>query len=133
MTNPYQPPADASSGFPRRSTADLDLLRTIARHQRNINLAILAQIGLTVVAGVFGQSLAVSLAYLVVGIATVVAEVLLVKALHGIVLAVVCAPLMFVPCLNLLTLLLFNQQATKRIRDAGYKVGLLGANPDDIR
>lgn len=133
MTNPYQPPADPSSGFPQRSTVDLDGLRTIARHQRHINLAILAQIGLMVVAGVFGQSLIISLAYLVVAIATMVAEVLLVKALHGVVVAVVCAPLMFVPCLNLLTLLLFNQQATKRIRDAGYKVGLLGANPDDIR
>jgi hypothetical protein len=40
---------------------------------------------------------------------------------------------MFVPCVNLLTLLEFNQQATTRIRDAGFKVDLLGGNPNDIR
>ncbi len=40
---------------------------------------------------------------------------------------------MFVPCVNPLTLLVFNQQATTRIRDAGFKVGLLGGNPNDIR
>lgn len=36
--------------------------------------------------------------------------------------------LMFIPCANLITLLALNQQATKKLREAGYKVGLLGAS-----
>ncbi|HUG77591.1 MAG TPA: hypothetical protein VML57_08925 [Burkholderiales bacterium] len=36
--------------------------------------------------------------------------------------------LMFVPLINLITLLVLNGRATARLRDAGYKVGLLGAS-----
>ena len=36
--------------------------------------------------------------------------------------------LMFVPLVNLITLLVLNARATRRLREAGYKVGLLGAS-----
>jgi hypothetical protein len=36
--------------------------------------------------------------------------------------------LMFVPLINLLTLLVVNGRATRVLRDAGYRVGLLGAS-----
>ena len=35
--------------------------------------------------------------------------------------------LMFIPILNLITLLVVNSRATKKLRAAGYKVGFLGA------
>ena len=135
MANPYQPPIDASSSPSPARAAQLEELRAIARHQRAINLAILAQLALMVFAGSFGTTLelVLKLAGIVVAIISLVAEVRLVKALHGLVVAILCAPLMFVPLVNLLTLLVFNSQATKRIREAGFKVGLLGGNPDEIR
>jgi hypothetical protein len=36
--------------------------------------------------------------------------------------------LMFVPLINLVTLLIVNTRATRLLRDAGYRVGLLGAS-----
>lgn len=40
---------------------------------------------------------------------------------------VIFCVLMIVPLLNLVVLLLVNQKATARIREAGYEVGLMGA------
>jgi hypothetical protein len=133
MVNPFQPPVARSAASADRSPAGLDNLRNIARHQRSINRAILAQIGVLVVTALFGTSLLFRLAFLVVGVATLIAEVRLARRLHGILVALLCAPLMFVPLLNLIVLVVFNQTATKRLREAGYKVGLLGGRPDDIR
>lgn len=41
---------------------------------------------------------------------------------------VVLVILMFVPLVGLITLLVLNSKATNRLREAGYKVGLLGAS-----
>lgn len=43
-------------------------------------------------------------------------------------LRIVLCILMFVPLLNLIALLVMNSRATARLREAGYKVGLLGAS-----
>lgn len=40
---------------------------------------------------------------------------------------IVLCVLMIVPLINLITLLLVNVRATRRLRDNGFKVGLLGA------
>lgn len=40
-----------------------------------------------------------------------------------------CLVLMLVPLVNLITLLVLNSKATSRLREAGYRVGLLGASP----
>ena len=136
MANPYQPPIE--QGAAPRPGVELERLRKIATYQRLINLAILAQIvaGIVLAMAPIPPALAVlirALLFIVVAIGSVVAEVLLANALHSTLVAALCAPLMFVPCVNLIVLLVFNQQATGRLRDAGYKVGLLGGNPDDIR
>jgi hypothetical protein len=137
--NPYQPPYDMGApGAPVRSPADIEHLRQVATYQRLINLAILADIIALVVLAVVPlphalEQIIRGLLFLVVGVVSLVAEFLLVRTLHSTVVAVVCGPLMFVPCVNLLTLLVFNQQATGRLQKAGYKVGLLGGNPDDIK
>jgi len=39
---------------------------------------------------------------------------------------------MFLPLVSLLCLLLLNSKATGVLRDAGIKVGLMGASPDDL-
>lgn len=125
----------------RADGVDLELIRTIARHQRSINLAILAQIGIYILAFVLQSAnidstapqLVVGLAALAVAIFSILATIRLANTMHGTGIAVVCAILMFAPCLNLLTLLVLNQQATARVKKAGFKVGLLGANPDDIK
>jgi hypothetical protein len=136
MTNPYQAPH--AMGSPLRSGVDLERLRKIATYQRFINLAILADFAAMSALGTV--QLPAELAafiriavFAAVGFASLVAEFLLVNTLHGTLVAVLCAPLMFIPCVNLLVLLVFNQQATSRLKEAGFKVGLLGANPDDIK
>lgn len=135
--NPYQPPAVDVA--PRAGPVDLELLRNIARHQRTINLAILAQLGLYVLTLILeSQQMGVALIVLsfvalAVVVVSVTATVRLANAMHGTGIAIVCAILMFVPCVGLLTLLLLNQQATGRLKKAGFKVGLLGADPNAIR
>ena len=139
--NPYEAPQAPPMPAIRADGVDLEVLRTIARHQRSINLAILSQIGIYVLAFFlesaskesFVPNLVVGLAALAVAVFSIVATVRLANTMHGTGIAVLCAILMFAPCLNLLTLLVLNQQATARVKKAGFKVGLLGANPDDIR
>jgi hypothetical protein len=139
MTNPYQPPqAGHGGGSAARPGVDLDRLRKIATYQRIINVAILADFVAMSALGAVQLPLALQLVvrvavFAVVGVGSLVAEFLLVSVLHSTLVAILCAPLMFVPCLNLIVLLVFNQQATSCLRDAGFKVGLLGGNPDDIK
>jgi hypothetical protein len=38
----------------------------------------------------------------------------------------------FLGCIGLILLLVLSSQATKELRKAGIKVGLLGANPEDV-
>ena len=40
--------------------------------------------------------------------------------------------LMFIPCVSLIALLLLSDKATKQLRQAGIKVGFLGADPNSI-
>ncbi len=47
---------------------------------------------------------------------------------HGTGLKILWIVLMFVPLINLITLLRLNSSATKALRAAGYRVGLLGAS-----
>jgi hypothetical protein len=46
----------------------------------------------------------------------------------SIVVKILLVVLMFVPLVNLITLLILNGRATKRLREAGYTVGLMGAS-----
>ena len=43
-----------------------------------------------------------------------------------------CMFLMFIPLVNLMTLLILNGKATRALRDAGIKVGLMGAKIADL-
>jgi hypothetical protein len=45
---------------------------------------------------------------------------------------VLYAILMFVPCVSLIVLLMLNGKATAQLKQAGIKVGLMGADPNSI-
>jgi hypothetical protein len=128
--NPYAPPTAPIEG----PTLDPDRakLRDIARHQRDINLMILAQFLLYVGAGLtrdFAPPFIVGLVALAIVALSLLATFRLASALYGTTMAIVYGILMFAPCIGLIVLLLLNQEATRRLRNAGFKVGLLGADP----
>lgn len=133
--NPYQPPQHDSP--PSLPQADRERLYTIAKCQRSINLVVLAYFGSGVVsqqvANIPGGQILIGLVALAVIIAGVVFAVRMASALWSTGAAVVCAILLLVPCVGLLTLLVLNNRATARLRDAGCKVGLLGADPEEVR
>jgi len=45
---------------------------------------------------------------------------------------ILCAVLLLAPCANLLLLLLINMSATRTLRRAGIRVGLMGAKDEDV-
>ncbi len=47
-------------------------------------------------------------------------------------IGVLCAILMFVPCISLIVLLVINQKATAFLQSNGIRVGFLGTSPDNI-
>lgn len=119
-------------------------LRAVARAQRNLNLAILGTLLLVALLALVDGATdgSASLATLVTGalglcyygiqLFALVSIFMLTRALHGVGIALVLAVLMLVPCVNLLTLLWVNRQATNVLKKAGVHVGILGANPASV-
>jgi hypothetical protein len=133
--NPYQPPQQGGlpTGLP---PDDREKLREVAKAQRYINLEILGYIGAGVVLrtlqGVPGGQILGGLVGLAVVLAGCVFIVQMARALYNTGVAVLCAILLFIPCVGLLTLLIVNNRATARLQAAGIKVGLLGAEPGEV-
>jgi hypothetical protein len=129
--NPYAPPTAPVDG--PTLDADRAKLRDIARHQRTINLMILAQFLLYLAAAatreVDGSAFVVGLVALVILALSLLATFRLAGTLYTTPMAILYGILMFAPCIGLIVLLLLNQEATRRLRNAGFKVGLLGADP----
>jgi len=69
---------------------------------------------------------------LVLAVVQVVEVVRLCLALGDGWATVLFALLMFIPCVSLLTLLILNSRATTRLKQAGIRVGLLGAKSADL-
>ena len=61
-----------------------------------------------------------------------VAVFLLANELYNTGIGVLCAILMIVPCISLITLLVVNGKATSFLQQHGIKVGFMGANPNTI-
>jgi hypothetical protein len=104
--------------------------------------ALLANIGLNVLslglrgsvrgeAGL-GVALAILVAVLAIAAFSVTAMFLLANTLHNSVVGVICAVLMFLPCISLITLLIVNGQATSFLSSRGVKVGFMGVDPNTI-
>ena len=143
MSNPYQAPQPFGAVNPSLpGGAERETMRSVARYQQWVIYALLANIGLYVLSmglrSAMGQEagLAVSLVILLaaLGVAgvSVVAMFLLAKTLHNPVVGVICAVLMFLPCISLITLLVVNGQATSYLSSRGVKVGFMGVDPNTI-
>lgn len=120
--NPYNTP-DANV---RVKPDDDEEVQKVISGQKLILYAILLNIGANILAARI--PLIGVVAFLV---AAVMAITGLAKVCTGlryhIAATVIFCVLMIVPLLNLIVLLLVNQKATARIREAGYEVGLMGA------
>lgn len=144
MSNPYQSPQYQSSQYSPMSQAGMaeggnrEKLRRVAKYQQWVIYAILANIGINVasVAARGQDNLGLQLGILGVALvitAFVMAAIgMLANELMGIGIAIVCGLLMIVPCISLITLLVVNQKATTYLQQHGVKVGLMGANPNQI-
>jgi hypothetical protein len=128
--NPYQAPqADEPAAVGVRSGRREDL-RSVAVYQKGILVCIL--INLCIIVGrVFvpeGVQLLLLAVYVPVGLAGVVFIFLLAMKVYNTALGVLLGLLTFVPCINLIVLLIVNSKATSVLQLNGYKVGLLGAD-----
>ena len=123
QVNPYEPPR----ANPETHSADgIDAPR-VASGQKLVIYAFMAYLLMGLFRSLIGPMSSLlafpALAMALVGVVRVVSGLawsLLAK------IAVIV--LMFVPLLNLITLLVVNSRATTALRNAGYKVGFLGAS-----
>jgi hypothetical protein len=142
MANPYQPPADA----PVVAAGDLSRLLRVAQNQRAIMFCILASMG------VAGASATLKLAPIVAAIPTLLVGLVslaftfrLASVVYSKTGAIVCGLLIVVatlsafvvlPALSQLTVLVIlfvvNSRATKELKAAGFRVGLLGGDPAEV-
>ena len=133
--NPYQAPVHASSvAVPLADASQLLRLKGIAESQRRVMLCVLGQI--VIFAGarmVAVESWLVGLAYILVAILTLVCVVQLAYRTKGTGTAVVVGVLSLVPLLGLLMMLFASGWATKELKAAGFKVGLLGGRPKEVQ
>ena len=78
-------------------------------------------------AGAYGHW--TSILYFVVSIYALVCAIsLLYNAYNSVIIAFIFGIFLIVPCINFLVLLCASLKATKILKEAGYKVGLLGAD-----
>lgn len=122
-TNPYETP-EAPVGDPHH---DAEEVEKVKKGQKLIIYAILINLSAYLVQMAVGQ-----VAVLVTLASTIVALVGLYHLSKGLGMSILTKIfvliLLFIPLLNILTMLVINSKATARLRAAGYKVGLLGAS-----
>lgn len=144
--NPYQAPTAYASRADVREAAEeslgVDHIRRVAIYQKGVLIAVgvyLAQLAFRAVCWgadweppfmVLG---AVELITLVAYIGGVVAIGLLAARLYNAFAGVVLALLTFVPCLNLLIILIINHKANDLLDSNGITVGFFGARMSDFR
>lgn len=136
MSNsPYAPPQEPS--FQSTGQVSREDLRRVAGYQRLVIFALLVSIAFNIATFFLGgQSTAIQLVILVValGVAifSMVSIFLLAKELVGTGIAILCAFLMLIPCVSLITLLVLNQKASTFLQSNGVKVGFFGTSPANI-
>lgn len=121
---------------------DPEYLRQVARAQKGIIFCILGQFAL-IPLNIALQSmqpdsalvpaLVLGLVYLAVAITATVFMFMLALKVFSTGVGVVLGILTLIPCIGLIVLLVINQKATSILTNAGVRVGLLGANSDDLR
>jgi hypothetical protein len=135
--NPYQPPQFDAGHAGSVPDGDRQRLYEIAKAQRGINMVVLLYIGTGMlsraIGGIPGAQILIGLIALGVIIAGAIYAIRMANSLWGTGAAVACAISLLIPCVGLLTLLVLNSRATVRLRAAGFKVGILGADPEEVR
>ena len=122
-TNPYKPP---------HAPLDVDMEKTeriekVASGQKLIIYAILINIASILLQLALGPVAA--LLNLVAIVLSLVGIVRLASGLgYSLAIKIILIILMFIPLINLITLLVINSKAINKLREAGYKVGLMGAS-----
>lgn len=114
-------------------------MRKVARYQQWVLYAllgnILVNVGMIAAASAGMQNVSNGIAVFI-GLPVVLcgmpAIFLLARALYHPAVGVLCAILMIVPCISLLTLLIVNGKATSHLQARGIKVGFMGVNPETI-
>lgn len=123
QSNPYEAPKAPIQGIPG---ADSKRVEDIASGQKLVIYAIVVNLATIVLQMVVGPLAAVAgllaLAMAIIGVMRLASGMAMSVASK-----VVLVILMFVPLINLISLLVLNSRATRQLRNAGYKVGLLGA------
>jgi hypothetical protein len=132
--NPYAAPSAVVAEV-MQDGVDRDRIRRIAGGQRMMVLAVLGQfLASGVNAAVAVDSpirLLAGLAAVACAVMAIVGAVRLTRALGShIVTTILVAILMIVPLVNLITMLVLSMRATRALRKAGIRVGLLGAKVD---
>ncbi len=135
-SNPYESPREIGA-TPFAPDQDREKLRRVAKYQRWVLYALLANILLNIGAlAIPRDNLAVTalvgLLAIFVVLVTVVSVFLLARELIHVVVAVLCAALMVIPCISLVTLLIVNQRATTYLQQRGFRVGFMGVDPKKI-
>ena len=125
--NPYTPPS-ARVADVANDRESLESLNRIARAQRQVMFALLAQIAASVLARASPQ---IGLLLLIAAfIYSVVALVRLTSALGiSLVSTVLLCVGLLIPLFSLLVLAVLSARASRRLRAGGFRVGFLGAKP----
>jgi hypothetical protein len=122
---PSSPPSPVATG----STSDL-AIEQVAIGQKLILYAIVANLATFALTAALGGKAGIFLSLVAVGslVLTIVGITRLGSGLgYSVAPRVLLIVVAFIPFANLAMLLLTNAQATKALREAGYKVGLMGA------
>ena len=137
MSNPYESPQP--SPFAGGAGGELrEKLRRVAKYQRWVLFALLANIGANILAFATASQdfipvrLIALLIGLVVAVFAIVSIYLLASEISSPVVGVICGVLMCIPCVSLITLLVLNQKATTFLQQNGIKVGFMGTDPNSI-
>jgi hypothetical protein len=67
-----------------------------------------------------------------IAIFAMAAVFLLATEVYNLVVAIIFAPVMLIPCISLLVLAAVNQRATTFLQARGIKVGFMGVDPNTI-
>ena len=139
MSNPYQSPQFvAEPAIPGGAAGDRDKLRRVAKYQRRVLFALLANILLYGIflflrgMGLEGVAGLVALGLLGIALFAMVAVFLLATEVYNVVVAIIFAPVMLIPCISLLALAAVNQRATTFLQARGIKVGFMGVDANTI-
>jgi len=134
-TNPYESPKWTEANAP--TDPGRTKLRQVATYQRRVILALIANIVVNVVSlGVREAGLAVMVLVVVAALAVAIFAIVAMYGLASVLmnkgLGILCAALMLIPCVSLITLLVVNQKASSYLQKHGVRVGFFGANPDSV-